>query len=408
MDSKIGLVIQFFGVVFITTLLFLLTQSLKSGVLKAWKKGWLSLSIALISLQISFNLKNFAEPFLIIYYLGEYVFGYFLILGCYNFTTNKNFPYRSWYFVAPSFLVAIFLTFWVSDFNNVFNLHSLIIGTAFAIAYFSLKQTNSSSKNLGWGLMRFSLALLAIDFYHYTVLFSLRQMGFELSISKSYLAFNPVIDLMLEILLGFGMVIVLMEKVRQEVEETNNKLQEAHEKLEQLVQTDSLTTAFSRHAFYGFLKKKGEEQTSISGCVGFFDIDNLKPINDEFGHHIGDVVIRTVTCAIRSLMRAEDLIFRWGGDEFFVIMVSMSEEMARQRMDRLADLLTDTQIEGVNEKLTIGVSFGFTNFNDISELETAIKSADEKMYLNKQERKRQKSAMMNTIPANSESLRLIG
>jgi diguanylate cyclase (GGDEF)-like protein len=145
----------------------------------------------------------------------------------------------------------------------------------------------------------------------------------------------------------------------------------------------------------------------VSGCVGFFDIDDLKPINDIYGHDVGDIVIRNVTTAIRSLMRAEDLIFRWGGDEFFVVMVSMDEEMARQRMSRLSGLLKDFYVKGIDEKLTVGVSFGFNNFNDISELESAIKSADEKMYLNKQERKREKTTMLNLIAQVSQVQQIV-
>lgn len=394
MDSKIGLIIQLSGVLFVTILLFLLTQSLKTGVLRSWKAAWLCLSIALGSLQIAFFSETL-NTFFIIYYFAEYLFCYFLIFGCYQFTTEKEFPCRIRYFVVPSFAVAIFLTFSTSDFNNTFNLHTFLMGTAFAVAFFVLKKTESNRKNMGWRVMRFSLAFLTIDFYHYTILFS-----FDRTITTAYLAYNPIIDLMLEILLGFGMVIVLFEKVRSEVEE-------AHKKLEKFAHTDPLTTAFNRHAFYGFLNKNSNEDSPVSGCVGFFDIDDLKPINDRFGHHIGDIVIRNVTSAIRSLMRAEDLIFRWGGDEFFVVMVSMDEEMARTRMSRLAEILKNLEIKGIEEPLEIGVSFGFTNFNDISELEKAINSADEKMYLNKQERKREKATIISVIAQVSNLQELV-
>ena len=403
MDSKIGLIIQFSGVLFITTLLFLLTQSLKSIVLTYWKRGWLCLSIALISLQFAFEMTSFSQPFYVIYYCGEYVFCYFLIAGCYNYATDKSFSQKSWGFIIPSLLLAIFLTFSSSDFNDYFNLHSIVMGTAFAVSYFSLKPKDVYSQNLGWKVMRVSLALLAVDFYHYGVIFSLGQTFFRLPISSAYLAFNPVIDLMLEILLGFGMVIVLLEKVRYEAEEANIKLRKAHERLELLVQTDSLTTAFNRHAFHGFLKKNGEEMKNVSGCVGFFDIDDLKLINDRFGHAVGDMAIRAVTRAIRELIRAEDLIFRWGGDEFFVIMVSMDEEIARERMKKLTDLLTNIPIDGTLETLSVSVSYGFKDFYDISELELAIKSADDEMYQIKQNRKREKLTENIYIPQLQEN-----
>lgn len=401
MDSKIGLIIQLSGVLFVTTLLFLLTQSLKLGVLRSWKTAWLCLFVALASLQIGFLTGNLIKPFFVIYYFAEYLFCYFLIYGCYQFTNGKKFPYRIRYFIPPSLLAAVYLTFSTSDFNNSFNLHTFLMGTAFAVAFFVLKKTESARKNMGWRVMRFSLAFLAIDFYHYTVLFSLDQQ-----VTTAYLAYNPIIDLMLEILLGFGMVIVLFEKVKNEVEETHRKLQEANQKLEKLAHTDSLTTAFNRHAFYGFLNKKSDEDLPVSGCVGFFDIDDLKPINDIYGHDIGDIVIRQVTSAIRSLMRAEDLIFRWGGDEFFVVMVSMDEEMARTRMSRLTKMLKNLEIKEIEETLEVSVSYGFTNFHDVSELETAVKSADEKMYLNKQEHKREKATMLNVIAQISQSSNL--
>jgi diguanylate cyclase (GGDEF)-like protein len=403
MDSKIGLVIQFSGVVFITILLFFLTQSLKSTALGYWKKGWLCLSIALISLQFAFEMTSFTPPFYIIYYLGEYVFCYFLIAGCYNYTTNQTFARKSWFFIVPGFLLAGFLTFSTSDFNDNFNFHSIVMGTAFAVSCFYFKPKDIAPQNLGWKIMRVSLALLAIDFFHYTIIFSLEKTSLQIALASAYLAFNPVIDLMLEILLGFGMVIVLLERVSHQAEEANLKLKETHEKLEVLVQTDPLTAAFNRHAFHGFLKKKGGETGNVSGCVGFFDIDDLKPINDQFGHAVGDMAIRAVTRAIRELIRAEDLIFRWGGDEFFVIMVSMDEKFARQRMKKLADLLTNIPIDGTLETLSVSVSYGFKDFYDVSELELAIKAADAEMYQIKQARQRQKQTENIFIPQLQEN-----
>ncbi|PYS90255.1 MAG: hypothetical protein DMF62_05425 [Acidobacteria bacterium] len=68
--------------------------------------------------------------------------------------------------------------------------------------------------------------------------------------------------------------------------------------------------------FYGFVNGHTETGTSINGCVGFFDIDDLKGINDCFGHAAGDLAIRSVVRAIREIIRAEDLIYRWGATSF--------------------------------------------------------------------------------------------
>jgi diguanylate cyclase (GGDEF)-like protein len=402
MDSKIGLAIQFTGIFLITVLSLFLRRSLKSAISGYWLVAWSSLSASLFCLSLAFSYEEFAKPLYTMYFFGEYIFGLMLVTGCHNLSGSESPTLRKKSIFLPFIVIAFALTFLAQDFNLVFNLHAFILAAFFLAAFYVLR--NSEIKTFGWRVMRVALLLLALDFFHYFILFSALLAGYDVSLPFGYLAFNPIIDLVLEILLGFGMVIVILEKVLGDVRVSNEKLREAHEKLEHLVQTDPLTTAFNRHAFYGFLKKRGDAEKTVSGCVGFFDIDNLKPINDRYGHAAGDLAIRAVVKAIRGVMRAEDLIFRWGGDEFFVIMVSMNEEMARSRMDRLEAMLTDIMLEGTNERLTVGVSYGFKDFAEISELEQAVKCADEEMYRRKQERKEYARQMqMNLVSTVHES-----
>jgi diguanylate cyclase (GGDEF)-like protein len=216
-----------------------------------------------------------------------------------------------------------------------------------------------------------------------------------------------VIDLVLQTALGFGMVIILLEKVLNDFRDTNEELMSTQKKLEELVNTDPLTAAFNRHAFYGFVRRQGEEPTGSSGCVGFFDIDDLKAINDCFGHTAGDMVIRSVVRSIREIIRAEDLIYRWGGDEFFVIMVSMDAEMAENRMARLDALLQHVYLDGIAEPISVAVSWGFTNYSNPDDLENAIKTADSVMYRRKEMRKQSRTAsidFINSVPGGSAEL----
>lgn len=388
MDSITGLIIQFSGIFLITILLTFLTGSLSSDALKYWKYGWFSLSAALLSLYVAFTFDYVAKPFYVLYYLGEYAFVFLLIAGCRNYALGKNLGARGWLFLVPAVCAALLLAFPADNFNTVFNLHSSIMAAAFLTAFITLRQSGGQAPrvNFGWRVMRMALLLLALDFFHYTLIFSLRHTSYPALLGQ-YLAFNPIIDLVLEILLGFGMVIVLLESVRRDVEETNHRLKEAHDKLERLAHVDPLTAAFTRHAFYGFLQKHNREDAAISGCVGVFDIDNLKPINDTYGHAAGDVAISSTAHAIRSLVRADDLIFRWGGDEFFVVMLGFDTEQAVERMCGLEALLTDIKLFGLPEKTTIGVSFGFADFADIADLEKAIAQADAEMYRAKQQGK---------------------
>jgi diguanylate cyclase (GGDEF)-like protein len=399
MDSKIGLIIQFTGIFLIAVMSLFLRRSLKTVASDYLAIAWTSLSVALFSLSLAFNYPSFFKPLLIIYFFGEYVFGLMLIFGCRSFAGDFKFTVRRKLLFVPFALFAAALPFWAADFNLLFNIHAFLLAAFFIAAFFALK--DSLIKTFGWRVMRVALVLLALDFLHYTVVFTLLEIYPNFLPERNYLAFEPIIDLVLEILLGFGMIIILLEQVLQEANNLNEKLEEAHRKLEHIAHIDPLTTAFNRHAFHGFLNKRGAEEGEVSGCVGFFDIDDLKPINDCFGHNAGDMAIRAVVGAIRNLMRAEDLIYRWGGDEFFVVMVSMNTEMATARMNNLERMLTDIRIEGIAAPLTIRVSFGFKDFTDAWDLEQAVKAADEEMYRRKQERKmRRKNAPQGSFLSN--------
>jgi diguanylate cyclase (GGDEF)-like protein len=188
-----------------------------------------------------------------------------------------------------------------------------------------------------------------------------------------------------EVLLGFGMVIILLEEVRLKIMATNAELRSAHDQLERLARVDPLTDAFTRHAFQQLLQNRSKAH--VAGCVGVFDLDNLKPINDKYGHNAGDAAIRAVATAVRSLLRADDLLFRWGGDEFFVLMFGFDRESAIKRMSTLPTLLARVAPYGHNETFAVAVSYGFADFIELSDIENAIKTADAAMYQAKQQHK---------------------
>ncbi|MEP7212582.1 MAG: GGDEF domain-containing protein [Acidobacteriota bacterium] len=392
MDSKLGLIIQLNGVFLITVLSLLLRRSLKLTALKYWTVAWLCLSFALISLRLAFSYEQLETLLFSYYFLGQYLFGFMVVAGCRSLDGDYELRSRSELYFAPFLVLAIALPQFATDFNDVFGIHTLVLAGFFAAAFVHLGR--SKMRSFGWRVMHVALACLALNSVLYTLAFASRYLSDTFA---ELLAFNSLVDLVLQTTLGFGMVIVLLEKVLSESRTANERLQIAHERLEKLVHTDPLTAAFNRHAFYGFVKKNGGDDANIAGCVGFFDIDDLKSINDSHGHSIGDVAIRTVVRAIRELIRAEDLIYRWGGDEFFVIMIGMDAKFARERMKRLEALLSDISIPEIVGTMSIGVSCGFTDFADPNSLETAINQADTEMYRRKQERKQMLRAEIGMI-----------
>ena len=396
MDSKIGLIIQLNGVILITVLSFCLRRSLQLTALKYWTMAWLCLSFALICLQLAFNYEEFGAFLFTYYFLGQYIFGFMLVAGCRSLDGSYELQSRAELGMIPFVVLSIVLPHIATEFNDVLNVHSAVLGGFYGVALFFLRRARQD--NFGWRVMHVSLALLTINFIVSAVVISARNLAV---VTVEFLTYSSIIDLVLQTGLGVGMVVVLLEKVLGDARNTTERLLSTKEQLEQLIHTDPLTAAFTRHAFYGFVRKHGENASESSGCVGFFDIDDLKAINDCFGHAAGDQAIRAVVRSIRELVRAEDLIYRWGGDEFFVIMVSMDSDLAERRMERLDALLEQVYIDGLGDSIKVSVSWGFTNFDRPDGLEDAIRVADSVMYRRKHLRKRSPAATIEFFDAHS-------
>ena len=383
MDSKVGLIIQLNGIFVITVLCLLLSRSLRLTALKYWATAWPCLSFALICLRLAFSYQDLSPLLLTYYYLGEYLFGFLLVAGCRSLDGDWEARPRTQALIVPFIVLAMVLPHAADDFNGVYAVHAIVMAGFYAAAFVSMRRVRMGT--FGWNVMHVSLAALALEFGLYSAVYTASLLR---PFDTWFLGYNSIADLVLQTALGFGMVIVLLEKVLLEARSAHARLQDANKRLEELVHTDPLTAAFTRHAFFGFVKKRGGEDREVSGCVGFFDIDDLKAINDRHGHFAGDMAIRSVAKAIRECMRPEDLLYRWGGDEFFVIMINMDTGMAAQRMAKLKAMLSGMRIEGIEEPMDLSVSWGFTDFRDISDLEGAINKADAEMYARKQESKR--------------------
>ena len=390
MDSNVGLAIQCVGVLLITLLSLFMRSSIKSNALRYWTASWASLSLALLSLFIGFQLAPTQTIFYSGYFLGEYLFGLLFIAGCRSQVSGTLLTRKQYYFLIPAVAFALVLPHASRDFNDLFMIHSAILAVLFMVSYFTLR---SEEDGPGIRVMKTALLLLAVGFLHYVPVFAARKGLWGITVPIRYLQYTSIFDLLFEILLGFGTVMVLMESVRREVEMVNRKLLDARDKLELLVQMDPLTEALNRHAFHSLLRRpEAGHDTVTSGSVAVLDIDNLKPINDTMGHTAGDKAIRAVARATRSLVRADDMLFRWGGDEFLVLMFKLPQPDAAKRMEKLNKILEENSERWIGMPLTVTVSFGVAGFTSLKDLGQAIEQADKAMYARRNHLRSRKQA----------------
>jgi len=381
MDSNVGLAIQCVGVLLITLLSNFMRSSIKSNALRYWTASWACLSLSLLSLFIGFHFAG--HPiFYSAYFGGEYVFALLFIAGCRSHVSGFSVARKHGYFLVPATIMSLLLPFASRDFNDLFMIHAGILSVLFMFSYLTLRlRTRADQKTPGIQVMSVALLLLTISFLLYVPVFAGRKGLWGFTIPLSYMQYTSVFDLLFEILLGFGTVMVLMESVRSEVELANRKLLDARDQLELLVQMDPLTEALNRHAFHSLLRQpEAGPDTATSGSVAVLDIDNLKPINDTWGHTAGDKAIRAVARAMRSLVRADDMLFRWGGDEFLVLMFKLPQPEASRRIEKLNKILEENCDRWIGMPVTVTVSFGVAGFTSLRDLGQAIEQADKAMY----------------------------
>ena len=160
--------------------------------------------------------------------------------------------------------------------------------------------------------------------------------------------------------------------------------------LYKLATQDSLTGLANRALFVDFLRQgieKARQNNKVLGIL-MIDMDGLKPINDQFGHRIGDAALKEIAQRILSETRQDDLVARLGGDEFAVILTNIANhELAKAAMNRIAESCgLPFAFEQVS--LKIGASIGLALFpEDAQSIDQLVEMADLKMYANKRMRK---------------------
>lgn len=192
----------------------------------------------------------------------------------------------------------------------------------------------------------------------------------------SEIAFRILAYLLLILLVGLFFLQV-MGKVR---------MKESQKYLEKEVNVDLLTGAETRRRGVRNLQAHFDRYEVSKESIGILmlDIDKFKYINDTFGHHVGDEVLKKTTAAIQHMIRSSDHLIRWGGDEFIGILPGMKEEYLHEFGEKLLQEVAKLGIfsQGVPVKVTL--SMGLTVFRkEDRSYEDALKRADLALYESK-------------------------
>ncbi len=160
------------------------------------------------------------------------------------------------------------------------------------------------------------------------------------------------------------------------------KSEELEMKLLETSRMDELTQIHNRRGFNDFFAKYNANANREGTCIGFilFDIDDFKLVNDTYGHDKGDLVLKTLAEGVKEVLREGDILCRWGGEEFVVLIPSSNEkdiEVISEKV-RLTCQNIDLELQS-----NITVSVGATISCKLDSLDTIIKRADNGLYTSK-------------------------
>ena len=179
----------------------------------------------------------------------------------------------------------------------------------------------------------------------------------------------------------FGTIIQLTlgGLVRNVIAKSNK---EKLEKSKTEANTDPLTGLLNRRFASSFFKKLIAGQLEQVWCIAMLDIDDFKLINDIHGHKVGDRVLILISDFIKATLRRSDIVFRWGGEEFLILLKDVDINTAFITLDKLRSKLESANLEAHDTILNVTVTIGVCPL-DINNIEQSIDKSDRLMYKGK-------------------------
>lgn len=165
------------------------------------------------------------------------------------------------------------------------------------------------------------------------------------------------------------------------------ELKEKSNLLEYQANHDQLTGLFNRQKFNEIFNKeiKRERRYENNLSLIIFDIDNFKNFNDDFGHNIGDEVLKVISKVVLNNIREHDTVARWGGEEFLVLLPQTDEMGAKNVAEKIRTAIEEYESEIIPRQIT--ASFGVTRLKKDDDEISILRKADEALYKAKAEGK---------------------
>lgn len=195
----------------------------------------------------------------------------------------------------------------------------------------------------------------------------------------------PIADHHLQFL-GWANFVLFVAMFSGTADYYRGKLVKAERELQSLATTDPLTGLSNRRHFEQMAEAAlaRARRAGSAYCVAILDIDRFKSINDSHGHHVGDRVLVAVSETLRTCVRETDLLARWGGEEFVLLMPDTLAEGALALAERIRDAVEAGAMPHAGSVIRFTLSAGLTQAQANDDLDAALTRADKALYRSKE------------------------
>jgi diguanylate cyclase (GGDEF)-like protein len=209
--------------------------------------------------------------------------------------------------------------------------------------------------------------------------------------------------------LSVALAVLLVRRVRR----TNRQLEASHARLRVASERDPLTALANRRHFHAVMAAEPRNDAEgFSGALLLVDIDHFKHINDGHGHASGDVVLVEIAKRLNAAVRDDDLVVRWGGEEFLILASKLTTEQTDQLAARVLASVGSTPVMANNEALWVTASVGYACFPLPPYAvpvtwEQAVNLADMALYTAKSQGRNRAIGLVSASASDAQSLRAI-
>jgi diguanylate cyclase (GGDEF)-like protein len=204
--------------------------------------------------------------------------------------------------------------------------------------------------------------------------------------------------------LTYEQLVLQYKSAKESAEALARELQKANQKLRQLATTDGLTGLYNHRTFQDLLERRVGEANRHKRhlTLALLDLDSFKKVNDNYGHSVGDAVLKAVCAKISSLLRHEDIFARYGGEEFAVILPETDIKGAMKLSNRLrkavAEMVVSIKGTSLSVTISIGLSSNHPHMGDCNKNDL-IEASDKALYMAKRDgRNAVRIALLDSTP----------